>query len=314
MEKKKALITGVRGFVGQQLSSHLERQGWEVCGTDVAGEDDARFQQCELRNFEDLKALLHWAGPITHVFHLAAITFVPDSLNDPNTTFEINMGGTVNLSRAMIETCHQARLIFIGSSESYGPPTYLPQDEAHPLNPQNPYAISKAAADQYCAHVSKQGSLDIIRMRPYNHSGPGQTDRFVLSSFARQMAEIALGQREPVLHVGNLDVARDFSHVEDVIRAYEFAALHGTPGEAYNVCSGKATTLMEAITLLRGMLEVDVHIEIDPDCFRHAEIPEIRGSYEKLKTSTDWQPMKSFEVLMQDLFTYWKTHLQNESE
>ena len=314
MPEKRALITGMNGFVGQRLSRYLENQGWEVCGTDVVGEAGARFRICDLRNLEDLKALLDWAGSVTHVFHLAAITFVPDSMNDPNTTFEINIGGTVNLTRAMMAVCPSARLIAIGSSESYGPPAYLPQDEAHPLNPQNPYAISKAAADQYCAQVSRQGDLDIIRMRPYNHSGPGQSDRFVLSSFARQMAEIALGFRESVLHVGNLDVARDFSHVGDVIRAYEFAALAGEAGEAYNVCSGNATTLMDAIESLQAMLDTEVNIEIDPERYRHAEIPEIRGSHEKLKTGTDWCPVKSFEELMQDLFNYWKTHLQTESE
>jgi GDP-4-dehydro-6-deoxy-D-mannose reductase len=314
MPEKRALITGIGGFVGQRLSQHLAEQGWEVKGSDIAGENTSEFQPCDLRNLDELKKLLAWAAPLTHVFHLAASTFVPDSIADPNLTFEINIGGTVSVTRAMMEVCPTARLIVVGSSESYGPPMYLPQDEEHPLNPQNPYAISKAASDHYCEYVSKRGDLDIIRMRPYNHSGPGQNDRFVLSSFARQMAEVNLNMRDSILRVGNLDVARDFSHVDDVICAYEAAALRGESGDVYNVCSGNATTLTRAIEILSGMLETEVRIEIDPKRFRTAEIPEIYGTHEKLTAKTGWTPVKSFEQIMQDLFLFWETQLQKNEQ
>lgn len=314
MSTKRALITGINGFVGQRLAVHLKSHDWEVAGMDMTGDDGEAYQKCDLRDADKLMTLLEWADSPTHVFHLAAITFVPDSKKDPTSTHDINVGGTKNLARAMMECCKDARLLFIGSSESYGPPEYLPVDELHPMNPQNPYAESKAAADSYCREASSRGDLDIVRMRPFNHSGPGQTDRFVLSSFARQMAEISIGAREPVLKVGNLEVARDFSHVDDIICGYEGAALKGERGEVYNVCSGRASSLTECIELLRGMLDVDVHVERDEDRYRPAEIPEIRGCHEKLSAATGWESSKTFEDLMRDLFQHWKSELQVGNE
>jgi GDP-4-dehydro-6-deoxy-D-mannose reductase len=219
---------------------------------------------------------------------------------------EVNIKGTINLVTAVQDHNPKARFISVGSAEVYGPPMYLPIDEKHPLNPVNPYAISKAAADHYCAYISKATGMDIIRMRPFNHSGPGQADQFVLSSFARQIAEIEAGHAEPVLRVGNLDAARDFMHVNDVIRAYELAALHGKGGEAYNVCSGNAQNIKDALDILLGLSNRKISVEVDPERMRPIDVPMVAGSYAKLKADTGWEPSIPFEEVLSDLLDSWR--------
>ena len=188
----------------------------------------------------------------------------------------------------------------------YGPPTELPIREEHPLNPQNPYAISKAAADSYCAYYHKSTGYAVVRMRPFNHSGPGQSDQFVLSSFARQIARAEAGLSEPIVRVGNLDARRDFLHVDDVVRAYELAALEGIPGEAYNIASGKAVSIRDALQMLLGMATTELAVEPASERLRPVEVPEISGSAEKLESATGWQPQKTVETLLADVLDYWR--------
>lgn len=187
----QALITGAAGFVGQWLASYLRTQGWRVLCADrgpVAAGDD--WFSCDVSDRAQVSGLMRWAAGSTHVFHLAAVSFVPHASRNPVGCFEINLLGTIHAATCMKECLPGARLIFISSSEVYGPPQFLPVTEEHPLNPMNPYAIAKAAADQFCAYYHATESLDVVRMRPANHSGPGQADSFVLSNFARQIALI----------------------------------------------------------------------------------------------------------------------------
>jgi GDP-4-dehydro-6-deoxy-D-mannose reductase len=304
-----ALITGAAGFAGRVLAAHLTQQGWSVRQSDVTlpeGADPAGWRACDIADPDSVNTLTAWAAPVSHVFHLAAVTFVPETIQRPARAFEINLNGTVHLAAAMRKRLPQARLIFVSSSEVYGPPQYLPVDEHHPFNPINPYAIAKAAADRFCAFYHASEGLDVVRLRPSNHSGPGQAAHFVLSSFARQIARIEAGIEEPVLRVGNLEAARDFLHVSDVVRAYELAARKGRPGTAYNICSGTAVRIQDALNQLLAMAKTDIRIAPDPERMRPADVPEIRGSAARLSADTGWRPEKSFADLLRDVLDYWR--------
>jgi GDP-4-dehydro-6-deoxy-D-mannose reductase len=303
---RRALVTGAAGFAGTVLTRFLRERGWEVRCTDQrAAEGQADWFACNVGDREQVEGMVAWAGPVTHVFHLAALTFVPEASHDPARAFAANLLGTVYLAEAVARHAASARFVYVSTSEVYGPPQSLPITESHPLNPSNPYAISKAAADLYCGYLTHTG-LDVVRVRPFNHTGPGQTDRFVLSGFARQIARIEAGKTPAVLHVGNLDSSRDFTHVNDVVRAYETLALRGHSEEAYNVCSGCPVLIRNALDRLLALSSANIRVEPDPQRMRPVDVACAWGSYEKLAAHTAWRPEIPFEQLLADLLDYWR--------
>ena len=308
---QRALITGAGGFAGQRLTRLLRDGGWEVVPT--ACPAGPEMVSCDVTDGASIEAALTDAGEVTHVFHLGAITFVPHAEQDPLRAMEVNLNGTIRLCEALRSRPNAPRFVFISTGEVYGPPVYVPVDEKHPLQPGNVYAISKAAADHYCARLGKAGALDIVRIRAFNHSGPGQSDDFVLSSFARQIAAIDLGQAEPVVRVGNLEAARDFLHVDDVLRAYVLAAEQGVAGEVYNVCAGRSYKIQEALDQLLAMSSVAIKVERDPARMRPSDVPEVRGTHEKLTAATGWEPEIAFEDLLRDLMDHWRTTLSGDN-
>lgn len=307
---KHILVTGAQGFVGKKLCALLEDAGHVVLRTDaclVDACDDAIVT--DISDLESVKNLFEWAGTLDAVVHLAAITFVPEAQANPTRVMDVNYGGTQHIVQSMQARVPEARLLFVSTSEVYGPPTMLPVDEGHPINPQNPYAESKAAADEYCRSVFESTGMDVVRMRPFNHSGPGQADSFVLSSFARQIAEMESGSQKPVLRVGHLDAARDFMHVDDVVHAYVLALEKGEAGAVYNLCSGVSRPIQLALDELLGLSEIEVEVQIDPDRMRPSDVAEIRGSYDAFAARTGWKPEKSFEDLLVELLDYWRADI-----
>jgi len=301
---RRALITGAGGFVGTRLARHLETQGWEVVRSGFPAVDG--MLHCDFQDEIAVRALVADAGPLTHVFHLAAIAFVPDAERDPVRAMDVNLNGTIRLCSALRALAAPPRLVFISSAEIYGPPVDLPVTEAHPINPANTYAISKAAADYYCANLSRARALDIVRMRPFNHAGPGQADSYVLSSFARQIAEIEAGLREPILSTGNLEAARDFLHVDDVLRAYEAAALRGAPGDVFNVCSSRPQPIQFALNQLLAMSDATIEVRHDSARMRPSDVPESYGDASRLTAATGWRQEIAFGQLLADLLAYWR--------
>jgi len=302
---KRALITGAGGFVGKHLTRHLQNSGWEVIGCDITSQTG--IHTCNLLDKEQTENFLKTIGPVSHVFHLSAISFVPQSMQDPLSCFQTNTDSVITLTQILNNHFGQnITFIFISTSEVYGPPHYLPVNETHPLNPQNPYAISKLASDFYCQYIHKKGLLATVIVRPFNHSGAGQNERFVLSSFAKQFVEIEKGWKEPVLHVGNIEVERDFLHVSDVVRAYELLAQGKGNGEVYNLCSGKSHSLKQIIHILQTITGIKVEVCTDKERTRTNDIPIICGSYEKLKTDTSWEPKYDIKDILNDLLIYWR--------
>ena len=305
----RALITGSEGFAGRALCAYLEASGVEALGCDLrVPQSDSRFA-CDITDASQVEALLAWAAPCDTVYHLAAAASVAEGLTAPGLFMRVNIEGAVNLCEAMARSLPDARLVFIGSAEVYGAPAYLPMDESHPLHPVNPYAISKLAAEQYCRYMHQCRGLDVVMLRPFNHSGPGQRDQFVLSSFARQLIEIERGLRAPTLRVGNLEAKRDFMHVSDVTRAYALAARQGESGEVYNLCSGEAVSIAHALDRLRALSGVVCEIERDPERYRPVDVPELRGCCEKFQRRTGWRPEASFTQMLQELLDWWRAEL-----
>lgn len=300
----RALITGAEGFVGRALAAYLQRRNWEVVCAALRGLPGA--VACDVTRPEQVRAAVKHAGNITHVFHLAAVAFLPDASEDPLGAFRVNVEGVVHLTDALRELAPKSRMLYIGSADAYGLPQTLPVTEEHPLNPNNPYAVSKAAADQYCAYCCRTLDMDIVRVRPFNHSGPGQDPRYVLPSFARQIAEIEAELAPPRVRVGNLEAKRDFLHVNDVVRAYELLALRGESGAAYNVCSGKAQSVKAALDALCARVAAPIAIETDPARVRPVDVPEIYGSHDKLTRDTGWRPEIPFAQLLADLLERWR--------
>lgn len=307
----RALITGAAGFVGRRLTGYLRDQGWTVVGS--GHPESAGMLPCDIRDRASVDRMLEAAGDVSHVFHLAAIAFVPEAEEDPVRAVDVNLNGTIHLCNALRNRAAPPRLVFVGSSDAYGPPQSLPITEDHPLCPANTYAISKAAADHYCARLARVTALDCVRLRPFNHAGPGQSDQYVLSSFARQIAAIEAGRSEPVLRVGNLEASRDFLHVDDVLRAYELAALHGLPGAVYNICSGQSVRIQDVLDRLLAMSSVSIEVSPDPARQRPSEVPEVRGAHDHITADTGWRPEIDTDTLLRDVLQYWRAEFGVES-
>jgi len=214
----KALITGISGFAGPHLTEFLIKKGYEVFGTffnksTFSNLNDfmnkIKVYKCDIRNYNVLKNVIKDVKP-DEIYHLAAISFVPTSLKDPKLTFDTNLYGTLNLYQAIIYLKMNPKILFVGSADEYGivNENDLPIKEECPLNPMNPYSISKASADFLSFFYFRNYSLNIIRVRPFNHIGPRQSPEFVSSDFAKQIAEIEKGLKEPIIKVGNLEAKR----------------------------------------------------------------------------------------------------------
>src|SRR5437867_7118859 len=210
-------------------------------------------------------AALVGSEPPDAVIHLAAQSWVPDAFRDPATTLQVNILGTLNVLHALQAAGFEGRMVYVGTGDVYGrvPEKALPVAESYLPVPRNPYAVSKLAAEMLCRQWSITESMNIILARPFNHIGRGQSDRFVVSDFARQIAAIKQGRHQPVVAVGDIDVTRDFTDVADVVRAYFALLEHGSSGEIYNVCSGKDRSIRSILERLAELAGIDVSIEAD---------------------------------------------------
>jgi GDP-4-dehydro-6-deoxy-D-mannose reductase len=178
--------------------------------------------------------------------------------------------------------------------------------EARQLAPRNPYSVSKVAAEALCYQYSQTSSFDCIMARPFNHIGPNQSSRFVVSDFAKQLVEIKAGLREPFLNVGNIDVSRDFTDVRDVVSAYLQLLKHGRNSEVYNVCSGTAITIREIIGIMVNVLGIDVVVQKDASRFRRAEQKIVCGKAVKIRDELGWAPTISIHQSIEDILNYWE--------
>ena len=294
-----SLVTGGAGFAGTHLVELLRERG----------EEPAAPPRAEL-DLLDAGAVRHVVsrGRPGAVFHLAASASVVRSWEAPREMLRTNVETTLNVLEAVRQGAPDALILIAGSAEVYGPPERLPVDESAPLRPQNPYAVSKAACDLLAGQFADAHGLRIVRTRSFNHAGPGQSDEYVLGTLTRQVAEAELaGRSELVLRTGNLDSARDFTDVRDVVRAY--ADLGELDPGVYNVCSGRSVTVRELVELVARCADVEVRHEVDPARVRSHDVPEVHGSAEKLRAATGWRPELPLERTVRDAIDDWRERL-----
>jgi GDP-4-dehydro-6-deoxy-D-mannose reductase len=263
----------------------------------------------DLRDRDGVRSALRDVAPDV-VYHLAALSSVGRSWEDPARTVQENVTTAVNVLEALRLETPAARVVWVSTCEVYGAPTRLPVSEDAPLAPVNPYAVSKTTGDLLAAVYADAYELEIVRMRPFSHVGPGQRSIFILSSLARQAAEGRIAGADKIQIVtGNPDTRRDYSDVRDVVRAYRLAAERAAPN-AYNVSSGHSTSAAELVALI-GQLIAPIEIEhvVDPSRVRAREVMDLRGTHDRLTAATGWKPEIAFEQTLADTIEWWEHQL-----
>lgn len=293
---KKLLLIGGTGFVGSHMRNVFEAD----CSVVATG------REVDVRNLDQLCALIGEVQP-DQVVNLAAVTTLRESFESPLDTYDINFLGTLNLLMTLRESHFVGRLLFVSSSEVYGllGEHELPVSDSRSPKPLSPYAVAKIAAEALCYQWSQTEQFEIVTARPFNHIGPGQSERFAIADFGRQVAAIKLGLSKPVIHVGDIDTTRDFTDVRDIVSAYRLLLEHGRNGEVYNVCSGKEQSIRSLIERMCELASVNVELCPDPARLRLSEQRRVRGNNSKLVADTGWVPNYSLDQTLSDIVNFW---------
>lgn len=298
----RALVTGAGGFVGAHLVRHLEEQGDEVVRL------ERREDGVDITDAEAITDAVVAAKPEA-VYHLAGAADVGGSWAEPRATFLANALGTLNVLEAA-RAAGAERVLAVSSADVYGRVSEdeLPIREDQPLRPVSPYAASKVAADALAQQAWLGHGLPVIRVRAFNHLGPGQSDRFVAPSLA---ARIARNERDggDEVPIGNLTPRRDVTDVRDVVRAYRLLVEAGEPGAVYNICSGHAVSVEHIAKTLLGMAARPMRLVVDPSLQRPVDIPVLVGDNSALRRTTGWEPTIPLEQTLADVLTDWRARL-----
>lgn len=315
---KKVLITGITGFAGSYLAEHLlSTKKYDISGTYLFEEslnnvgdikDKLNLIKADLSSEKSVFKIVKDVSP-SIIFNLAALTSPADSFKNPVITLTNNISLEVNLLEA-VRKCNllDTKILIISSADIYGlvKREDLPIDEETSLNPTSPYSVSKIAQDFLGLTYFLSYKLKIVRVRPFNHIGPRQSPHFVVSSFAKQIAEIEKGKGEPILHVGNLEAKRDFTSVKDMVRAYSAAVEKGENGGAYNIGSGISYKISDILSKLVSMSSSKIKIEKDESLFRPSDSLDLVCDASKFIKLTGWKPRYSIEATLKDTLDYWR--------
>jgi GDP-4-dehydro-6-deoxy-D-mannose reductase len=308
----RALVTGIDGFAGRHLGALLRGRGDDVHGTvrDAArrpalatlGISPDVLRVLDVTDAAAVEAAVAAVAPDV-LFHLAARSFPPDAVADPAGAFTVNTLGTLHVLAAAARHAPRCRVLVVGSADVYGvvPDAAQPIGESTPLRPFSAYGASKAAADLLAGQWTAGNGLDVVRVRPFNHTGPGQDARFVCADFARQLVAVRRGAQPPRIAVGDLDPVRDFSDVRDVVAAYVAVAERGASGAVYNVCSGVGRSIRAVLDALIAAVGVPVDVVPSAERRRPTQVPRLVGSAAALTAATGWQPRIPWEQTIADL-------------
>jgi GDP-4-dehydro-6-deoxy-D-mannose reductase len=324
---KKILITGISGFVGGHFVHYLTskdnkleihgisrtKPAWDFVNIPAELLDGHYFHQADLNDIPKIKSLIEEIQP-EYILHLAAQSSVAESWKTPVFSFMNNTNIFLNIIDTVRLNDNAARVLSIGSSEQYGIVSEkdLPITEERAQCPENPYAVARVAQEHLARIYAKGFDLDISCTRSFNHCGPGQTDRFVVSAIVKQFVMVAQGRKKPVIQIGNGLIVRDFVDVHDVVEAYYQLLTRGIKGEVYNICSGKGYAIQDIVTLLSEMLNIRVETIQDKSQIRPIDNPRIVGSYQKIQRDIGWKPTISFEQSLLSMYQYWDTRLKDE--
>ncbi len=299
----RSLITGGSGFVGKWLAEHLRDLGDEVVAID---------SEVDVTDPAGLLSAVSAARPDA-IYHLAALTHVGNSWDEPLRVLEVNVIGTAALLAAARECGSDPRILVTSSAEVYGAvtdPALLPLSEESPTAPLSPYAASKLAAEAVVAQAFLGCGQHVITVRPFNHIGPAQSPRFAVSALAKRIVE-ADRRRAATIPVGNLSARRDFTDVRDVVRAYRLLIESGQPGTVYNVCSGRDVSIGGIADVLLDLAGATLGLETDPSLVRPVEVPVLRGDPGRLAGATGWKPEIPLEKTLADVLVYWREHVDD---
>lgn len=312
----RIMVTGCNGFVGKHLIRSLRQKGQIVAGIDK-GKDSQHsgiaYYCADIFDKTRIKVVINDFQP-THVVHLAAITFVPDSFRHIDRTFEVNLQGTLNILSAINDLREKntfSRLMFISTAEVYKLHTEkILLDENDALYPRNPYAISKLAAEYLCEYYYNKFNLPVIIVRPFNHTGPGQSEQFVCSDFACQIVRIEKKMQEPVIRVGNLQHQKDFLDVRDIVKAYCDLLLKDMAEDfsLYNLCSGKEVSIQWILNTLFSYSNAEINIDVAREKYRPGKSCML-GNYAKLSRDIGWSPVIPMEKTLLDLLNWWRENI-----
>lgn len=314
---KKVFITGVTGFAGSFLAECLLKlSSYEISGTYLddyslrflENKEKLQLFQVNLLDSKKISDLIEKIKP-DYIYHLAALTSPKDSFANPADTMINNISAQINLLEAIKnQKLFQTKILIVSSGDIYGlvDEKDLPIDEQTPLMPINPYSVSKIAQDFLGLQYFLSYKLQIIRVRPFNHIGPKQSPNFVISSFAKKIAEIEKNSDLSVLKVGNLEAKRDFTDVRDMVRAYQLVLEHGELGDVYNIGSGKSYKIAEIVEKFLKLSEKKISVEKDLSLFRPVDEPELRCNPSKFIQLTNWKQTISLDQTLKDTLDYWR--------
>lgn len=317
---RKVLITGIAGFAGSHLAERLIRHS-EVWGlhidanlSNLAGIPGINLIECDLTDYGKLRSIIEKLKPHS-IYHLAGQSMPSFSFGHPGETLRTNIFSTLNIFEAVTECSPETVVLNIGSGDEYGDvrENELPVNEKAELRPLNPYAVSKVTQDLLAFQYWKSKGLRAVRARPFNHIGPRQSEAFVTAEFAKRIAEIEAGKlKEKTLMVGNLDAAKDFSDVRDMVAAYELLVEKGSPGEVYNICSGTAYRIKDIAEKLLSFSEENIEIVQDPSKKRPTDTIAIYGDNSRVR-SLGWSPRHTVDETLKNLLDYWRERVGREA-
>lgn len=301
----RVVVTGAAGFVGRHVLAALISAGHEAVG--LGGpHDECALPRLDIRDPEAVSSSVADLGGDA-LIHLAGNAFVPDAKEHPLDAIDVNVVGVANVLEAVRSyrdrSSKSMRLIIGGSASEYGIQSEerMPLDEATSLRPMDPYGATKIAAETFAMAWHRAYGIDVVMARLFNAIGAGQNARFVVASFAHQLAMIAAGW-EPVMHVGNVETKRDFLDVRDVASAYVALVERGRSGDVYNICSGHAVAVREILRELITIARVPVEIRDDPDLMRTSDTPVLYGDPTKIRAQTGWQPRYALSETLRDIY------------
>jgi GDP-4-dehydro-6-deoxy-D-mannose reductase len=291
----RALVTGASGFVGPYLVEHLRAQGDDVTAIDRHGEHPV-----DVTDPNGLDDVMGLSAPEA-VYHLAALSHVGESWDVAAEVFRVNAEGTLHVLGAA-RRAGVRRVLVIGSAEEYGHArdADMPLSEETALRPVSPYGAAKVAAGYLALQAYLGAGLETIRARPFNHTGAGQSPRFLIPALARRVADAERNGAAEV-RVGSLEPVRDITDVRDVVRAYRLLVERGVPGEVYNICSGRGVAVGEIARMLLGLASTPLQLTVDPELVRSVDVPRLVGDPSKLREATGWRPEIELEQTLHDV-------------
>jgi len=312
----RVLVTGVTGFVGHHLTAHLRDAGHEVHGLVRPGGPEQvpagiTVHPADVRDAAAVARVVAAADPDA-VVHLAGASSVGASFADPRGTWDANLGGTLAVLEALRPRTPSPRCLVVTSGEIHGrvPLDALPVGEGTPLHPVSPYGASKAAADLAAAQYAAAYGMPVIRVRAFNHVGPGQDPRFVIPNVARQLARAEAEGRAAVdIHVGNVETRRDFTDVRDMVRAYALLLEGGDPAHPYLACSGRSVAVRELVERLAEISRLDARVVSDAGLVRSGEQPDLYGDPRRLRDELGWTPQIPLSTTLADSLDWWRARI-----